>query len=88
MLSAGSGVRKFQTNLNIELRNFTDMIGHNHGTVNLKFTSKLVAQANFSLNTIAPGTVNIDNSSGLNAATINMSSLTPTVTMIFIIKAF
>jgi len=88
MLSAGSGVRKFQTNLNIELRNFTDMIGHNHGTVNLKFTSKLVAQANFSLNTIAPGSVNIDNSSGINAATINMSSLTPTVTMIFIIKAF
>lgn len=88
MLSAQGGQRKFQTSLNQEIALFSDHIGHNHGTINIKFTSKLVAQANFSLNTIVPGTVQIDNTPGVNAATINMSSLTPTVAMIFIIKAF
>lgn len=88
MLSAGGGVRKFQTSLNQEILLFNEHIGHNHGVVNLKFTSKLVAQNTFSLNTIVPGTVAIDNSAGVNAATINMSSLTPSVAMLFIIKAF
>lgn len=88
MLSAASGTRYFQTSLNQNILRFNEVIGHTHNNVNIKFTSRLISQTNFTINEVVPGDVAIDNTAGVDAATINMSSSTPTVAMIFIIKAF
>lgn len=88
MLSASGGSRKFQTSLNGPILTFSSVIGHNHGTQQVAFDSRLVAQANFTLDTISVNDVAIDNTAGRNAATINMTSTTPSVAMLFIIRAF
>lgn len=88
MLAAASGSKKLQSALNQNFRSFSEIIGHDHGSVNVEFTSRLSAQSNFTLNTISPNNVVIDNQGGVNAATIEMSSLTPSIAMLFIIRAY
>jgi hypothetical protein len=88
MLSSIGGVKKFQTSLNQPLRSFANIIGHNHGSTQVSFDSRLVAQSNFTIDTITVNDVQIDNTAGRNAATINMISTTPSLAMMFIIRAF
>ncbi len=87
-LAGRSGTRLYQSSVNSTAQSFSEIIGHSHGTVNINFTSRLVAQNSFTLNTITVNNVEIDNTAGRDAATINMTSTTPSLAMIFIIRAY
>jgi len=88
MLAALGGSKRMQSSLSSDITTFAALQGHDHGSSQMTFTSRLVAQQSFTLSTIGAGTVIINNSAGLDAATINMISDTPSLAMLFIIRAF
>lgn len=88
MLANVGGVKKFHTSMSSENRTWTSIGGHNHGSSSITFKSALSVRTSNSYSDIVSSDVIIDNSSGIDAGTINITSACPSLTMLFIIKAF
>ena len=88
MLANVGGVKKFHTSISAENRTWTSIGGHNHGSNTINFRSALSVRASNSYSDIISSDVIIDNTPGIDIATINMTSTCPSLTMLFIIKAF
>jgi microcystin-dependent protein len=88
MLAHIGGTKNFHTGISAEYRTWASIGGHSHGANNVVFTSGLSVRASNTYTDIVSSDVTIDNSAGLEAGTINMTSGCPSLTMLFIIKVF
>jgi microcystin-dependent protein len=88
MLAHVGGRKNFHTSINAPIRTWDSTGGHDHGSNTITFTSALSVKATNTYTDIVSSDVIIDNSPGLDAGTINMTSACPSLTMLFIIKAF
>ena len=88
MWSHRSGTRYFFTSLSNGEKSFSQLTGHSHGALEYNWVSKIKIINPGIINDVQMNDVTINNSTGVNFGTINMNSGTPTLTMIFIIKAF
>lgn len=82
------GNKYFFSSLSNTEKTISSLSGHRHGTLEYTFESKLKVLNPGIVNDVQINTVTIDNSPGQNFCTINMSSATPTLGMLFIIRAF
>lgn len=88
MYSHNGGTKYFFSSLSHTEKSFFQISGHSHGSLEYNWVSKIkIINPGIASNVKSSG-VAIDSSSGVNFGSINMSSATPTLTMIFIIKAF
>lgn len=83
-----NGTRYYFTNLSHEDKTFAEITGHSHGSLEYNWISKIKIINPGIVSDVQLNTVTIDNSAGVNFGSINMNSATPTLTMIYIIKAF
>ena len=88
MLAHIGGTKNFHTSISANYRTWTSIGGHSHGSNTVTFTSGLSVRASNTYTDIVSSDVLIDNSAGLNAGTISVTSTCPSLTMIFIIKTF
>jgi microcystin-dependent protein len=94
IINAGGGQtdiyqqRRFQTSLNSVSTTWNQVSPHDHGPIELNFTSRLRAVSKYAYSNIELGNVTINNSTGVNAGTININSYTPTLVTMFIIRAY
>jgi len=88
MYSNRGGVIKFATSLSNQEVTFSQVIGHNHGTVTHTYTSRIKVVNPGTVNNVQINTVAIDNSPGRDFATLNMNSGTANLNMMFIIRAY
>lgn len=88
MYSNRNGQVRFATSLSNQEINFSQVIGHNHGTVTHTYTSRIRVVNPGTVNDVQIHTVTIDNTPGRDFATINMNSGTPSLSMLFIIRAY
>jgi hypothetical protein len=88
MFSHKSGQKYFFSSLSNDQINFSELTGHTHGILKYDFVSKIKIINPGIVSNVKINTVTIDNTSGVNFGTINMSSATATCNMIFVIKAF
>lgn len=88
MLAHVGGQKNFHTSINAALRTWTQIGGHSHGSNNMTLTSGLSVRGTNTYTDIQSQDVVIDNSAGLDAGTINITSTCPSLTMLFIIKTF
>lgn len=88
MLAHVGGLKRFHTGISAPFRTWTSIGGHSHGSNTVTFTSALTVKSTNTYTDITSSDVIIDNSPGLDAGTINMTSACPSLTMLFIIKAF
>jgi len=82
------GTKFWHTSINAEFRTWDSIGGHTHGSNTITFTSGLSVRSSTTYTDIVSSNVSIDNSAGLDAGIINMTSTCPSLTMLFIIKAF
>lgn len=88
MYSHIGGTKYFFSSLSHSEKSFFQISGHSHGSLEYNWVSKIkIINPGIATN-VKINTVSINSSSGVNFGSINMSSATPTLTMIFIIKAF
>lgn len=80
--------RNFQTSLSNTEVLWSEVVEHDHGIVELEFTSRLRAIESYTWSDIRMGTVSLNNTTGLRAARIDANTFTPTLSMMFIIKAY
>lgn len=78
----------FATSLSNPETTFAQITGHTHGSNQIEFVSRISVINPGIVNDVRLGSVRIDNSTGRDFATINISSATPYLSMIFIIKAY
>lgn len=83
-----TGDRYFWSSLSHSEIRFSQIAGHSHGSLEYNWVSKIKLINPGIVTNVKINTVTIDNTPGINFGSINMSSATPTLTMIFIIKAF
>lgn len=88
MLAHIGGTKNFHTNISAGYRTWTSVGGHSHGSNTVTLTSGLSVRSSNTYTDIVSSDVRIDNSAGLNAGTISVTSTCPSLTMIFIIKIF
>jgi len=88
MLAHVGGLKRFHTSLSAPFRTWSSIGGHNHGSNTITFTSALSVKSSNTYTDITSSDVIINNAPGLEAGTINMTSACPSLTMLFIIKAF
>ena len=88
MLAHSGGNKYFFSSLSNAEKSISDLSGHRHGTLDYTFESKLKVLNPGIVNDVQINTVTIDNTPGQNFCTINMSSASPTLEMLFIIRAF
>lgn len=88
MYSHIGGTKYFFSSLSNEEKNISTLSGHRHGSMDYKFESKLSILNPGIVNDVKMNNVTIDNTPGNDFCTINMSSATPTLGMLFIIRAF
>jgi microcystin-dependent protein len=83
-----SGTRYFWSSLSHSETTFAQIAGHSHGSLEYNWVSKIKIINPGIVTNVKMNSVTIDNTSGRNFGSINMNSATPTLTMLFIIKAF
>jgi len=88
MFSNRNGQIRFATSLSNTEVNFSQINGHNHGTVTHTFTSRIRVINPGTVNDVQINTVAIDNTPGRDFARINMNSGTANLSMMFIIRAY
>lgn len=88
MWSHKSGTRYFWSSLSHSEKTFAQIAGHSHGSLEYNWASKIKLINPGIVTNVKMNTVTINNQPGTNFGSINMNSATPTLTMIFIIKAF
>lgn len=79
---------RYATSLSNPAKEWSQVFGHDHLLNNYTFTSRYRVVNPGIVNDVRIGTVAINNSSGRNFCTINMSSVTPNLSMVFIIRAY
>lgn len=82
------GNKYFFSSLSNSQKTISSLTGHRHGTLDYTFESKLKVLNPGIVSDVKINTVTIDNTPGQNFCTINMTSATPTLGMLFIIRAF
>jgi len=82
------GTKYWHTSISAEFRTWDSIGGHTHGSNTITFTSGLSVRSSNTYTDIVSSNVNIDNTPGLDAGIINMTSTCPSLTMLFIIKVF
>lgn len=87
-LANASGTKFWHTSINAEYRTWDSIGGHTHGGNTITFTSGLSVRSSNTYTDIVSSDVTIDNTSGVDAGIINMTSTCPSLTMLFIIKVF
>lgn len=88
MLAHVGGQKNFQTSISAAYRTWASIGGHSHGSNTITVTSGLSVRSTNTYSDIISNGVVIDNTPGEDAGTINMTSTCPSLTMVFIIKAF
>lgn len=89
MYSAKGGTQYFFSSLSNDNRNFDDSFsGHTHQSITYKWESKIQVVNPGLVNDCKMNTVTIDNTPGKGFCTINMEGATPSLSMLFIIRAF
>lgn len=88
MFSNRNGTIRFATGLSNTEVNFSQVNGHNHGTVTHNYTSRIRVINPGTVNNVQIHTVAIDNTPGVEFARLNMNSATPKLSMMFIIRAY
>lgn len=88
MYAHQGGTKYFFSSLSNDEKSISGLSGHRHGSLDYKFESKLSVLNPGIVSDVKMNNVTIDNSIGVNFCTINMSSATPTLGMLFIIRAF
>jgi hypothetical protein len=83
-----SGNKYFFSSLSNDEKSISGLAGHRHGTIDLKFESKVKVLNPGIVNDVKINTVKIDNDSGKAFCSLNMDSATPTLGMSFIIRAY
>ena len=72
-----------------EYSSFSDVIQHTHNNVQVNFSSKFIRIINPGIvNDVRLNTVRINNETGANFGTITANTATPTISMIYLIRAF
>lgn len=87
-LANASGTKFWHTSINAEFRTWDSIGGHTHGSNTITFTSGLSVRSSNTYTDIISSNVTIDNTPGVDAGIINMTSTCPSLTMLFIIKVF
>lgn len=82
------GNKYFFSSLSNDEKQISGLSGHRHGTLDYLFESKLKVLNPGIVSDVKINTVTLDNSPGKDFCTINMTSATPTLGMLFIIRAF
>lgn len=82
------GQRYFWSSLSHAETTFAQITGHTHGSLEYNWESRIRVLNPGTVTDVSSNGVNIDNSAGVNFGTINMNSATPTLSMLFIIKAY
>jgi hypothetical protein len=88
LFSHRTGQKYFWSGLASEFTNFSQVAPHAHGTLEYNWVSRIRIINPGIVNDVKMNTVQINNSTGANFGTINMSAATANLTMIFVIKAF
>lgn len=88
MYSHQGGTKYFFSSLSNEEKSISTLTGHRHGSNEYKFESKLSILNPGIVTDVKMNSVTIDNTPGNDFCTINMSSATPTLGMLFIIRAY
>ena len=88
LFSHQGGNKYFFSSLSNSQKTISSLTGHRHGTLDYLFESKLKVLNPGIVSDVKINTVTIDNTPGQNFCTINMTSATPTLGMLFIIRAF
>lgn len=90
MWSHRNGTRFFFTDLvPSEARTFSDVTFHNHDDLEYEFTTRFIrVQSPGLVQDVKLNTVQINNQTGLNFGTMVFNTATPTLAMVYVIKAF
>jgi len=90
MWSHRNGRQYFWSNIQPSTdRAFTGCVPHSHGAIEIEFSTRFINILSPGLvNDVRLNTVQINNATGLNFGTITFNTATPTLSMVFIIKAF
>ena len=78
----------FFTSLSNQEVNFSQITGHNHGTMSYNLSGKLNVISPGIVSNVTLNTVAINNQAGENFGSIAVTTATPNLSMLYIIKAF
>lgn len=85
----GHGGKNLATSMsNSDATTWSSIFGHQHSAPESIFKSNIGAQSRYTFYDINSSQVTIDQSPGVNVASININTATPCLTMVYIIKAF
>jgi len=87
--SQGHANKFYATSMsNADTQSWSSITGHQHTYGGATFKCNVGSQTSYTFYDINSSAVNIINTSGENAGSINISTLTPSLTMVYIIKAY